>query len=68
MNASSARLSAITKELWMNWQQTKQYWNDVKSQEFEQKYLLELHSSVDRAVAVMDQLNELVGKIRKDCE
>ncbi|HWX22003.1 MAG TPA: hypothetical protein VN578_19050 [Candidatus Binatia bacterium] len=68
MNASGARLGAITKELWANWQQTRDSWNDAKSLEFEQKYVLELRASVDRAVTVIDQLDELVAKIRHDCE
>jgi len=68
MRGNGLKLAAITKELSYQWQQTKEYWNDAKSQEFEQKYLEELLSSVDRAVAVIDELDKLVGKIRNDCE
>ena len=68
MNAGGARLEAITRELRLQWLQTKEYWDDSKSREFEQKYLQELFSAVDRSVAVMDELNTLVAKIRKDCE
>jgi hypothetical protein len=68
MNASATRLSGITKELWGQWQQTKNYWRDSKAQEFEQKYLVELLSSVDKTVAVMEQLDKIILKIRKDCE
>jgi len=68
MNANGARLGAITKELWLQWQQTKEYWRDAKSQEFERKYLEELLASVDKTVTVIEQLDKLVMKIRKDCE
>jgi hypothetical protein len=68
MNASGARLSAITKELARQWQQTKEYWQDAKSQEFERKYLEDLLASVDKTVTVIEQLDKLVIKIRKDCE
>jgi len=68
MNASGARLSAITKELARQWLQTKEYWQDAKSQEFERKYLEDLLASVDKAVTVIEQLDKLVMKIRKDCE
>ncbi|HEV2394481.1 MAG TPA: hypothetical protein VG146_19190 [Verrucomicrobiae bacterium] len=68
MSASSTRLAALTKELWVHWQQTKQYWNDAQSQEFERRYLVELMSTVDKSVTVVEQLDKLVGKIRKDCE
>ena len=68
MNAARTRLTALTRELRQDWQQTKEYWMDVKSQEFEQKYLLELFSSADRAVAVIEQLDKLITTIRNDCE
>jgi len=68
MSASGARLAAVTKEIMLQWQQTKNYWGDAKSREFEQKYLQELGSGVDKAVAVIDQLDKLIAKIKHDCE
>jgi len=68
MKANASRLTALTRELWANWQQTKQSWGDAKSQEFEQKYLQELLSSVDKTSAVIEQLDKVVTKIKRDCE
>ena len=68
MKGSGSRLAGLTKELRAQWQDTKNYWKDAKSQEFEHKYMEELVASVDRAVNVIDQLDKLVNKIRKDCE
>jgi uncharacterized protein (UPF0335 family) len=68
VKASGSRLAGLTKELRAQWQDTKNYWKDAKSQEFEHKYMEELLASVDRAVTVIDQLDKLVSKIRKDCE
>lgn len=68
MSANSGRLEAITKELRAQWQQTKEYWSDAKSTEFENRYLEELFTSVDRTVSVIDQLDKLITKIKKDCE
>lgn len=68
MKASSARLVGLTKELRTQWQDTKTYWKDAKSEEFEKRYMEELLASVDRTVTVIDQLDKLVSKIRKDCE
>ncbi len=68
MSASSIRLEGITRELRERWLQTKETWSDAKSLEFEQKYMAELFASVDRAVGVIDQLDQLLAKIRKDCE
>ena len=68
MKASGNKLSAVTRELWGQWQQTKGSWRDERCREFEQKYLEELVTSVDRAVTVIDQLDKLLSKVRKDCE
>ena len=68
MNASGARLEAITKDLRMRWQQTKDSWGDVKCQEFDHTYMQELFAAVDKTVAIIDKLDKLMTKIRKDCE
>jgi hypothetical protein len=68
MNANGTRLEGITKELFSQWLQTKHYWRDSKSAEFEHKYLDELFASVDKAVGVIEQLDKLLNKIRRDCE
>ena len=70
MNLSSSknRLVAITKELSKRWEETKNHWRDAKSQEFEQRYMTELFANVDKTITVMDKLNEVISKVRKDCE
>lgn len=68
MNANATRLAGATRELWLQWQQTRNYWRDEKAVDFEQHYLSELVQSVDKTVAVIDQLDKLIGKIRRDCE
>ncbi|MEO6183721.1 MAG: hypothetical protein ABIP71_11615 [Verrucomicrobiota bacterium] len=68
LNANRSRLAALTKALSNDWKQTKESWRDAKAQEFEQRYLEELFDGVDTAVAVMDQLDKLLNKIKTDCE
>jgi hypothetical protein len=65
---SKNKLLAATRELSLKWQDTKNYWRDEKSAEFERAYLVELFANVDKAVAVMEKLDEQLTKIRKDCE
>jgi len=65
---SKSKLLAAARELSLKWQETKTYWQDAKSAEFEKKYLSELFMNVDKAVSVMEKLDELLTKIRKDCE
>ena len=68
LSGSKNRLVAITKELSNRWDETKNYWRDAKAQEFEQRYMLELFASVDKTITVMHKLNEVVTKVRDDCE
>jgi len=68
LSGSKNRLVAITKELSNRWDETKNYWRDAKAQEFEQRYIAELFANVDKTITVMDKLNELMTKVRNDCE
>jgi hypothetical protein len=67
-SGSKSRLLGASKELALKWEGTKNYWRDEKSAEFERKYLQELFAAVNRAVAVMEKLDELLRKVRSDCE
>jgi hypothetical protein len=68
MNANGSRLDGITRDLWNQWLLTKEYWQDTKTQEFQQKYLEELVSGVNKTVGVIEQLDKLISKIKRDCE
>jgi len=68
LGGSKNRLVALTKELSQRWEDTRNYWRDAKSQEFDQRYMAELAASVDTTITVMEKLNELLVKVRKDCE
>lgn len=68
MAGNKGRLTGATKELSLKWQQTKNYWRDQKSLEFEQRFLQELFAGMDKTVAIVDKLDELLKKVRKDCE
>jgi hypothetical protein len=70
MNISSngKMLLMATKGLSVKWAETAEGWKDSKGHEFEQKFLIELMSSVDRAAPVFDDLDKLISKVRSDCE
>ena len=68
MSASQNRLVGLTNELRAEWEQTKHYWNDAKSREFEQRFLTELLSSVNQTINNIESLERVLGKIRNDCE
>jgi len=70
MNISSngKLLASATKDLSLRWSETREAWKDTKAREFEQRYLAELISAVERAVPVFDDLEKLVSRVRSDCE
>jgi hypothetical protein len=65
---NKGRLAALTRELSLQWAGTKNYWKDARSHEFERDYLDELFIGIDRTVTVIEKLDELLKKIRTDCE
>ena len=67
-SATRARLDRLTKDLLFNWDETRAAWRDAKAQEFEQKYLEELRLRVEKAAAGISKLDELLTKVRTDCE
>lgn len=68
VGANGKTMAAATRELSVRWEETKNSWQDTKSLEFEHKYIAELLASVDRAVAIFDELDKLIAKVRNDCE
>jgi hypothetical protein len=62
------RLVSLTKGLATRWDETRNYWKDAKSLEFEKSYMTELFANVDRTVIVLEKLDEILAKVRKDCE
>ena len=61
-------LIQTARELSEQWHATKAYWSDAKALEFEKRYLEPLPGLVSRSGAVMNELETILKKIRKDCE
>jgi hypothetical protein len=66
--ANKSLLLGASKELSLQWQQTKDTWKDSKSREFELQYLEELMTNVDKSLEIIENLDKLLTKIRNDCE
>lgn len=65
---TSAGLDEAAKQLNLAWQRTKMDWADMKSLQFEEKYLEKLPTLTGHARNVIDELDATLRKIRKDCE
>lgn len=56
------------RELSERWHATKVHWHDAKALEFEKLYLEPLPGLISKTGAVMNELEIILRKIRKDCE
>ncbi len=68
LSGNKSRLGASTKELSLKWEETKNYWRDAKSQEFEHRYMAELLIQVEKSVTIIEKLDDVLTKVKSDCE
>ncbi len=52
----------------IEWEKVKGYWRDSKAQEFERHYITDLPAQITSATSAMEELENLIKKIRSDCE
>lgn len=68
LSGNKGRMIGLTRDLLLRWGETKNFWRDAKSEEFERRFIAELDASVNRTVLIVDKLDELLKKVRSDCE
>ena len=68
MSGSKGLLTLATRNLQARWGETRFSWRDRKAQEFEEIYLSELMTSVNSALRVIEELDQLLEKVHADCE
>jgi hypothetical protein len=65
---SASNLVQAARILNLEWEKTKTHWRDLKSQEFEHKYLEDLPAQITSATNAMEEMEILLKKVRSDCE
>ena len=68
LGGTKSRLAAVTRELSLHWTETRHSWKDAKSLEFQRRYLEGLFAQVDKSITVIEKLDALLEKVKKDCE
>ncbi len=68
MSGSKGLLTLATRQLQARWGETRFSWRDRKAQEFDDLYLSELMNSVNSALRVIDELDQLLEKVHADCD
>ncbi len=60
--------SKARKAVKRRWGEARHSWRDGNAMEMEKKYLAQLPTAVDSAVRVMAEIDQLLSKVKKDCE
>jgi len=68
LSGNKGRMIGLTRDLMLRWGETKNFWRDAKSEEFERRFIVELDAAVGRTALIVDKLDELLKKVRSDCE
>lgn len=68
LGGNKGRMTGLTRDITLRWAETKNFWHDGKSEEFERRYMTELAASVSRTLVIVEKLDELLTKVRSDCE
>lgn len=68
VRAAGNVMAASTKQLWRSWDHARHEWRDAKADDFEQKYLVELQATVDRAGIVLNQIEKILSQAKEECE
>lgn len=61
-------LTSLTKDLLRSWKEARNAWRDRKAEEFERDFLKGLEARVSRSVHKMERLEQVLSKLKKDCE
>ena len=65
---SAGRLNKSLADLKEKWSETKEYWNDSSTREFQEEHLQPLTPQIQLAIAAINRLAEVLVKVERDCE
>ncbi len=65
---SAAPLIQAGRDLLLEWEATRERWNDAKSREFENQFLADLPVELDQAAEIVAEIDGILRKIQNDCE
>jgi hypothetical protein len=66
--ATKARLAGLHKQLQSSWAETQSSWSDDKAREFHERYMADLTAEVEKTLVAMDGLEDLMRKVKDECE
>ena len=67
MYEGSAQLEKAMRNLLIAWFQAKESWSDIKTSNFEERYIAPLQQDTRLATETMARMGTLLDQIRRDC-
>ncbi len=64
----ASSLAQASKDLSIEWTETKAHCRDAKAREFAGEYLDEIPAQIAKAVEAMGELERALRKVRSECE
>ena len=68
LEGQGGRLAALTADLVRQWERTRPFWRDARGELFEKRTIAAIRDGVSATVGAMQELDELMRTIRRDCE
>lgn len=68
VKSSKAKLGRATKDLAAHWEEVTRSWRDTKAREFEARFIAPLPDHVRSALTIIDELDAVLTRLRRDCE
>ena len=69
MSVASARTKLVSslKDLHVQWEQVQRSWDDPVRKKFEAEFIDPLEGHTRHAVAAIEQMHEIIGRVRQEC-
>jgi hypothetical protein len=67
VHESSGQITKALKQLLIAWDETRAMWDDAKSREFEERFLLPLRMEIRNSAGALGEMAALLDQIRRDC-
>ena len=61
-------LSKSIKQLENRWTETRTTWDDPRTREFEERFIVQIRADLQMAATAMDHIAVLLSRIHSECE
>jgi len=68
ISSCAGKLEEARKDLLREWDRVRSYWRDPVSQKFENEVIVKVDRKIKGVVPTLEQLDDLLRKMRRDCE